>query len=104
MPTLDSENFSRHQRLGHISPRPGQNPSVGLSGYIHPLGCGVLIQTFKIAETYGLQPFHRNYHLVPAPGREGVGYETGDQGSAPHKTRFGGSRHLLLHYEHLIIT
>jgi hypothetical protein len=55
---FNSQGFAGYQGIGYTLSRPGQNSTVGLTGYLHQIGGGFLIQTFKIAQPDGFKLFN----------------------------------------------
>jgi hypothetical protein len=53
--TFNSKRFAGYQRIGYTMSRPGQNSTIGLTGYLHQIGGGFLIQAFKITQPDGFE-------------------------------------------------
>jgi hypothetical protein len=88
---LHFQGFSGYQGFGNNTACPGQNAAISLSGYLHHIGRGFLIQALKITQPDGLQFFNGQEEFT------GYGNPLGDKSGygriAGYKSRFFGTRH-----------
>jgi hypothetical protein len=59
----DTQSLAVRQGISHFAPGPNQNPLKGSAGNPHPLGTGLLLQTFQVFQPQGLYLFHSQLDL-----------------------------------------